>query len=164
MILRAAPAHPSNYSRRPAGARIGAILYHDTGGTAASAIAWFQDPRAQVSAHYVVARDGTVYSCVPEDAKAWHAGSSELFGIPDLNAWSLGIELEDRDDREPYPAAQLEALLELATDISRRYLIPLNHHVGHEHVARPRGRKADPGVDFPWFAFLNAVGRRLATS
>jgi N-acetylmuramoyl-L-alanine amidase len=157
------PASPKNYSARPRGAVIGCVVYHDTGGSAESALQWFQNPVAGVSAHYVVARDGRVYACVAEDQKAWHAGSSLLFGIPDLNAWSIGIELEDRlDVGDGYPEAQIEALLHLAVAISKRYRIPLNHHVGHEHIAVPRGRKVDPGADFPWYAYLNALGRRLS--
>ena len=157
-----APAHPKNYSARPAGARIGAVVYHDTGGSVESALQWFANPVAGVSAHYVIARDGRVYGCVDEGMKAWHAGSSVLFGIPDLNAWSIGIELEDtRDAGDPYPVAQTEALLELATEISLRYRIPLNHHVGHAHIAVPRGRKVDPGADFDWYTYLNTLGGRL---
>jgi N-acetylmuramoyl-L-alanine amidase len=159
----AAPAHPANYSERPAGARPSAVVYHDTGGSAASAIEWFQNPHAQVSAHYIVAADGKVYSCVPETKKAWHAGSSILWNVPDLNAWSIGIELEDTDDGAPYPKAQLEALLEVAVDVTVRYRIPLHAHVGHQHICVPRGRKVDPSGDFDWFTFLNALGHRVYT-
>ncbi|WP_442944747.1 N-acetylmuramoyl-L-alanine amidase [Nostoc sp.] len=39
-----------------------------------AAIARFQDPEEQVSAHYIVARDGTCIQMVLEDHTAWHAG------------------------------------------------------------------------------------------
>ena len=156
------PAHPKNYSNRPAGVQPGAVIYHDTGGSCESALQWFANPKSGVSAHYVIARDGRVYTCVAEDKKAWHAGSSILFGIPDLNAWSIGIELEDKlNIDDPYPIEQIESLLELATEISGRYRIPINRHVGHDMIAVPRGRKVDPGADFDWYFVLNAIGHRL---
>ena len=157
----AAPAHPKNFSARPASAKIGAVIYHDTGGTAASAVAWFQNPASGVSAHYIVAADGKIYNPVPEDKKAWHAGASILWNEPDLNAWSIGIELEDTDDRAPYPAVQIASLLDLAAEISARRRIPLHAHVGHQHIAVPKGRKVDPAGDFDWYWYLNALGHRL---
>ena len=162
MDIVVAPAHQKNFNTRPPGARVSALVYHDTGGTAASAVAWFQDPTSGVSAHYVVAADGRVYSCVAEDRRAWHAGGSALHGVADLNSWSVGVELEDRDDRADYPKPQMDALLALAADLCARYRVPLNRVVGHEHVALPRGRKVDPGPDFPWYWHLCELGRRLA--
>lgn len=161
MRIIEAPAHPQNFSDRPTGMTPRAVVYHDTAGPAGSAIAWFQDPRSRVSAHYIVAIDGTIYRCVPEDKMAWHAGTSILWNEPALNAWSLGIELEDTDDRAPYPTAQLRGLLDLAVDISARYRIPLHLHVGHQHICVPKGRKQDPGGDFDWFSYLNMLGHRL---
>lgn len=156
------PAHTSNYGARKSGATIIGIVYHDTGGTAKSALNWFANPRAQVSAHYVVARDGTIYRCVGEDKAAWHAGASSWFGYDNLNDWTIGIEIEDSNDTDPYPDAQIASLLELAEDLSIRYRIPLNHHVGHQHVAIPRGRKVDPGPDYPWYDYLVTLGARIA--
>jgi N-acetylmuramoyl-L-alanine amidase len=161
MTIQEAPAHPANFSARPRGSQIEALVYHDTQGTVASALAWFRDPAAQVSAHYVVAKDGMVSRCVPEDMKAWHAGRSILFGRENVNDFSIGIELEDREDVGPYPEPQLAALVDLAANLAGRYRIPLNHIVGHEHICVPRGRKQDPGVDFDWYHHLVAVGGRL---
>ncbi len=157
-----APASPSNFSTRPPSVTPSAVVYHDTIGTAESAIAWFQNPAAGVSAHYIVARDGRIFRCVEEAFKAWHAGSSVFHGVADVNGFSVGIELEDwKDIGDPYPAAQLASLIDLAAEISTRWRIPLNHHVGHCHIATPRGRKTDPGPDFPWYDYLNALGARL---
>lgn len=140
------------------------IIYHDTAGSAVSAISWFQNPAAQVSSHYIVGRDGAIYRVVPEDKAAWHAGRSTAFGWENLNDWSIGIEIEDISDQDPYPDAQMEAILDLAEDISLRYAIPLNHHLGHSHIAVPRGRKVDPGRDYPWFDYLNVLGARLSVA
>lgn len=147
---------------RPRRAPISAVVLHDTRGkTAESALRWFEDPASKVSAHFVIDRDGTTYRCVADEHVAWHAGTSELWGDPDVNEYSVGIELVDQDDADPYPDAQLGALIELAVDLCWRYRIPLNRVVGHQHVARPRGRKTDPGRDFPFWEVLVAVGAQL---
>lgn len=70
------------------------VVIHDTAGTtAAGAISWFQNPRSKVSAHFVVDRDGTVTQMVECDVKAWHAGRSSYRGTPNVNDFSIGIEI-----------------------------------------------------------------------
>ena len=154
------PAHRGNWSLRPSKSVIDCLVLHDTGGrTAEGALRWFASPEAKVSVHYVVDTDGTVYGVVPEeDGRAWHAGASSLWGKSDLNSRSIGIEIVDPDDAQPYPPAQMRALIELTADIAARRGIWLNRIVGHEHVGEPPGRKVDPGRDFPWERFLLAVG------
>jgi len=155
-----APLSP-NHSARPPGARITAIVLHDTsGGSAAGTLAWFCDPASTASAHYLIDRDGTTYRCVPDERKAWHAGESALWGQANVNAFSLGIELVD-NDAAPYPEAQMRATVALCAALCRQYDIPLNRIVGHEHVALPPGRKADPGPDFDWCVFLLAVAKAM---
>lgn len=141
---------------------ISAIVLHDTGArTAASTLSWFDRPESGVSSHYLVDRDGTTYLCVPEAEKAWHAGLSALWGLDDVNAFSVGIELVDADNQEPYPDEQINALIALTADIASRHGVWLNRIVGHEHVCVPPGRKVDPGVDFDWHNFLLAVAARI---
>ena len=104
----------------------------------------------RVSAHYVLAEDGTVYWLVPEDRVAWHAGKSHWRGRDALNGTSIGIEIVNlHGDRHDYPARQVEALVGLCHDILRRHpaIVPRNV-VGHSDVA-PK-RKIDPGLRFPW--------------
>ena len=61
------------------------------------------DPQAKVSAHYLIAEDGTVTRLVPEDKRAWHAGVSYWRGHKDINSVSIGIEL-DHPGHAPRPA------------------------------------------------------------
>src|ERR1700712_5168927 len=92
-----------------------------------------------VSVHYVVPAaprvengEPVVYQLVPESERAWHAGVSEWQGATELNAASIGIEnvnvgpVDTPQGRtwQPYPPAQVDALVKLAKDIVTRYKIP----------------------------------------
>lgn len=157
--ISAIPFHVPHFGKRRQG-RIDAIVIHDTGAkTAESTLAWFNHSDSKVSAHYLVDRNGTIYECVEEEDEAWHAGISSLHGEEDVNDFSIGIELVDSNDADKYSDAQIQSLLNLVTDICARRAIPMNRIVGHCHVAR--GRKVDPGPDFPWFEFLSSVGSNL---
>lgn len=150
-----------NNNLRPGGSKITTIVIHDTGcHDGKAAIAWLLNPSSNVSAHYVVDRDGSIFRLVDEVRRAWHAGESVLFGVQNVNNYSIGIEVVN-DGQEPFPDLQLVSLCDLVVDISTRYKIPLNRVVGHQHIAMPAGRKVDPGPAFPWFDFLNRVGRAL---
>jgi N-acetylmuramoyl-L-alanine amidase len=123
------------------------ILHHTSDDTAGQALATLTDPARMVSAHYLVARDGTVYQLVDERRRAWHAGISRWGADEDINSSSIGIEL-DNNGREPYAPAQIDALLALLADIRSRHDIPRENFLGHGDVAP--GRKVDPGALFPW--------------
>ena len=111
----------------------------------------------RVSAHYVLAEDGTAYRLVPEGRVAWHAGRSHWRGRDALNGTSIGIEIVNlHGDRHDYPDTQIAALIALCRDIIGRHpaIVPRNV-VGHSDIA-PK-RKIDPGLRFPW-ATLAAGG------
>ncbi len=160
-------------ARTPPGVAIDAIVIHDTATLdVASVLSTFDNPAEQRSSHYLLDRDGTTYRLVDPARKAWHAGTSSLWGHDDVNEFSLGIELIDVDRPAPgafsigpgdtYTDAQLTALLALTVHLVVTYpAITLNRIVGHEHIAVPRGRKVDPGPDFPWREYLDAVGWQL---
>jgi len=161
---RGATRVPSpNFSARPAGARVDTVVLHsislppgEYGGDGIerlftntldwSAHPYFETIRGlEVSAHFVVRRDGSVLQFVSVDDRAWHAGRSAWDGREAANDWSIGVELEglEGDAFEPAQYAALEALLP-AIDRVRA----VRHVVGHEHVAP--GRKIDPGPGFDW--------------
>lgn len=71
------------------------IVIHYTGGPAKAAINAFKNPRVKVSAHIVIARDGTITQMVPFNRIAWHAGKSEYKGRIGFNKYSIGIEIEN---------------------------------------------------------------------
>lgn len=109
------------------------------------------DPAAEVSAHYLITRGGTVWCLVPEAARAWHAGISGWRGESALNARSIGIELVNRGHEfgyQPFPEAQIGATIRLCTEICARWPIDPRRVVGHSDIAPDR--KRDPGEKFPW--------------
>ncbi len=125
------------------------VLHYTTNETADAAIRTLTNPEREVSAHYLVSREGRIIQLVDEAHRAWHAGAAYWAGNRDVNSASIGIEL-DNTGREPFPDEQIEALLALLADLRTRYGIPPENVVGHSDVAI--GRKVDPGPDFPWQA------------
>lgn len=131
---------------------ISMIVLHYTGmQDAESAIARLRDPEARVSAHYVVAEDGTVLRLVAEEKRAWHAGASHWRDIDDVNSASIGIEIVNPGHEfgyRPFPEEQIASVIRLVSDIKDRFNITRGNIVGHSDVAP--GRKRDPGELFPW--------------
>ena len=152
-----------NAGPRPAGVAIDLVLIHSIslppgqcGGDAIERLftnrldwdahPYFQQIRGlEVSAHFLIRRDGELLQFVSCDARAWHAGPSVWQGRADCNDYSIGIELEGLEGRR-FDAPQYAALAGLLAAIRQRY--PIGSVVGHEHVAP--GRKNDPGAGFDW--------------
>jgi N-acetylmuramoyl-L-alanine amidase len=127
------------------------VLHYTEMKSAEAAIARLRDPAAQVSAHYLISEAGEVTALVPEDKRAWHAGSSFWRGHRDVNSASIGIELDHPGHAHgyrPFAEAQIDALLPLLHRITRTYDVPRANVVGHSDVAP--ARKIDPGELFPW--------------
>jgi len=141
-------AHDTKTSPNFGPRRVNLVVIHYTGSsTAEHALQTLSDPKAEVSAHYLITRDGRIVQLVDERERAWHAGVSRWGGVDDVNSASIGIEL-DNNGSEAFPEPQIVSLAELLRDIvDRHHLLP-RAFVGHSDVA-PR-RKQDPGVLFPW--------------
>lgn len=123
------------------------VLHYTAMATARAACDRLCDPAAEVSAHYLISETGTVWSLVPEDRRAWHAGAGEWGGAGDVNSRSIGIELANRGDH-PFPAAQMAALERLLSGVMARWDIPAQGVIAHSDMAP--GRKIDPGPRFDW--------------
>ena len=109
------------------------------------------DPKAKVSSHYMIDEDGTIFALVPEEKRAWHAGISYWKGRTNLNAHSIGIELQNfghSNGYKPFPQVQMMALIDLIHDIRTRWNIPDHYILGHSDIAP--SRKIDPGHLFDW--------------
>ena len=70
------------------------VMHYTASANASGAISWFEDPQSKVSAHIVIAKDGTITQCVPFNRKANHAGKSTWKNVVGLNSHSIGIELD----------------------------------------------------------------------
>lgn len=128
------------------------VVLHYTGmPSAGEALARMCDAAAKVSAHYMIDEDGTVTRMVAENKRAWHAGRSFWRGITDVNSASVGIELVNPGHEwgyRPFPEAQMEALIPLLADITKRHAVAPGDVVGHSDIAPTR--KDDPGELFEW--------------
>ncbi|PPE67930.1 1,6-anhydro-N-acetylmuramyl-L-alanine amidase AmpD [Caldimonas caldifontis] len=107
----------------------------------------------EVSAHFVVQRDGGLLQFVSCERRAWHAGRSSFQGRDNCNDFSIGIELEGLEG-EAFAPIQYRTLVTLLRDL--RAIYPVAHVTGHEHVAP--GRKSDPGPAFDWAGLQAALG------
>lgn len=109
----------------------------------------------KVSAHFLIARDGSLTQFVSCLRRAWHAGDSTWRGRNRCNDFSVGAELEGADDI-PYADAQYEALAALARGLAQWREVEFIPVVGHADIAP--GRKTDPGPAFDWRRLFAALG------
>lgn len=138
----------SCFGDRASGARIELIVIHYTAmENAEAALERLCGSEFEVSAHYLVGRDGTVFRMVPEDKRAWHAGAGSWAGRGDVNSRSIGIEL-DNDGVSQFAEPLMEKLEILLAEILDRHALPPWAVIGHSDMAP--GRKRDPGRHFNW--------------
>lgn len=123
------------------------IIHHTAQNSCEQTLQTFTLPRTQVSAHYVICKDGTVYHMLNDLLRAHHAGVSKWGNTTDLNSSSIGIEL-DNNGFEPFPEAQMQSLLTLLERLKKAYNIPAPNFIGHGDIAPTR--KNDPNWRFNW--------------
>jgi hypothetical protein len=140
------------------------VLHYTSGGSAKSTRAYFDNTTIEasrkelarggavnVSSHFLVDRDGTIYRLQPETRFARHCIG--------LNHIAIGIENVGDEATYPLTDAQVEADAALVRDLARRF--PITHLLGHHEVMkfrdnpyfveRERGyrnEKGDPGERF----------------
>ena len=107
----------------------------------------------RVSAHYLVGRKGDLYQLVSDEHRAWHAGGGRWGTITDVNASSIGIEL-DNNGVDPFSPAQIASLIRLLDDLCTRLDIPRTQIIAHADMAPTR--KRDPSRLFPWKQLADA--------
>ena len=107
----------------------------------------FTKAATQVSAHYVICKDGTLHHMLNDYLRAWHAGSGKWGNNNDVNSSSIGIEI-DNNGLDSFSLAQLNTLYGVLAFIKKAYNIPTSNFIGHSDIAP--SRKTDPGVLFPW--------------
>ena len=121
---------------------------------------------SRVSSHFLILDedDNKIYSLVPLEQRAWHAGASAFRGRTNINDTSVGIEIvsdgiakEYRSDPNPYhpydhyvdyKPIQIEKAAQIIKYVAEKYNIPARNIVAHSDIAP--SRKKDPGAKFPW--------------
>lgn len=123
------------------------ILHYTAQNSCEQTLTTFTTVKTQVSAHYVICKDGTIHHMLNDYLRAWQAGVSKWGNATDINSLSIGIEI-DNNGFEPFTDPQINSLLGLLDRLKRTYNIPTANFIGHEDIAP--GRKIDPGKYFPW--------------
>ena len=153
----------STYISRGKEERIKFIILHYT---ALDNVGSIRELTGGVSAHFLVLdeEDNKIYSLVPLEQRAWHAGVSAFRGRTNINDTSVGIEIvndgiakEYRSDPNPYhpydhyvdyKPIQIEKVAQIIKYVAEKYNIPARNIVAHSDIAP--SRKKDPGAKFPW--------------
>lgn len=123
------------------------IIHHTAQNSCGQTLKTFTLPRTQVSAHYVICKDGTVHHMLNDYLRAHHAGVSKWGNSTDINSNSIGIEL-DNNGFESFDERQLNSLNLLLERLKKSFNIPAANFIGHADIAPTR--KNDPNWRFPW--------------
>ena len=123
------------------------IIHHTAQNSCEQTLKTFTLKKTQVSAHYVICKDGTLHHMLNDYLRAWHAGAGKWGGQSDINSSSIGIEI-DNDGTAIFTEAQINCLLGLLANLKKTYNIPTANFIGHADIAPTR--KVDPNVNFPW--------------
>lgn len=140
-----------NCNVRAPGSCIDTVIIHYTDLDLNDSLKHLADPRTEAGTHLIIGRDGRLLQLVPLAKRAWHAGRSCLFGRPDVNSSSIGIDLVFQPEvHDDYTDVQYEILNKVLQLLMGLYPISPYRITGHEQVALPPGRKLDPGPRFDW--------------
>ena len=123
------------------------IIHHTAQNSCEQTLKTFTTKTSQVSAHYVICKDGTIHHMLNDYMRAWHAGAGKWGNDADINSSSIGIEL-DNNGYEAFTPEQINSLLKVLAALKKQYNIPQPNFIGHADIAPTR--KTDPNVQFPW--------------
>jgi N-acetylmuramoyl-L-alanine amidase len=123
------------------------IIHHTAQNSCEQTLKTFTTTKTQVSAHYVICKDGTIHHMLNDYLRAWHGGIAKWGNNTDINSSSIGIEI-DNNGFEVFTDQQINSLLSLLSSLKKAYSIPVGNFIGHSDIA-PK-RKVDPNVYFPW--------------
>ncbi|MGB9619833.1 MAG: N-acetylmuramoyl-L-alanine amidase, partial [Armatimonadota bacterium] len=132
------------------------VVIHTIEGTAAGARSWFKNCNSSVSAHYVIAENGTIWQMVREGQVAWHVSC--------YNSRSIGLEHEGYASSPSHPQTLYDASALLTRDICNDWGIPKEKRtvgpgiLGHIDVTRCCcGTHTDPGNGWDWNYYIQQV-------
>jgi N-acetylmuramoyl-L-alanine amidase len=149
------------------------VLHHTGGGSLRATWRYFDRPRLEaarrslraggevnVSAHFLIDRDGTIYRLMPETRMARHCIG--------LNHVAIGIENVGDGARYPLTDAQARASAALIRHLASRFRLThlIGHHESNAMRAHPYWRELDPSYrnrkSDPGGAFLRRVRALVA--
>lgn len=147
-------ASTSNYQVASRGVgNIDHIVIHDTEGSFSGSVSWFQDPTAQVSAHYIVrSSDGHIDQMVAEKNVAWHDAC--------FNTNTIGIEHEgyEASPQQWFTEAMYEKSAALTAYLADKYGIAKEHGPILGHGEAPDcSTHTDPGAGWNWDHYIELV-------
>jgi N-acetyl-anhydromuramyl-L-alanine amidase AmpD/V8-like Glu-specific endopeptidase len=150
------PAAPGNYTAMSSPRTIERVVIHITDGGANinGTIAWFKNPAAKVSAHYVIGQDGEVVQMVRHNDKAWHASSA--------NGNSIGIEHVANTRGLKPTGAQLCASAALVTWLCDQFgITPDRAHIqGHSEADPKTTHTGCPNAVWDWTQYMQMIDTR----
>lgn len=123
------------------------IIHHTAQNSCDQTLKTFTMTKTQVSAHYVICKDGIVHHMLNDYLRAWHGGVAKWGNNTDINSSSIGIEI-DNNGFDEFSEPQINSLLLLLGNLKKAYAIPAANFIGHADIAPTR--KNDPNVHFPW--------------
>jgi N-acetylmuramoyl-L-alanine amidase len=126
------------------------IIHHTAQNSCEQTLQTFTLKKTEVSAHYVICKDGKIYHMLNDYLRAWHGGVAKWGNVTDINSCSIGIEL-DNNGFEAFTQEQLNSLETLLAKLKKVYAIPAANFIGHADIAPTR--KNDPNKNFPWQQF-----------
>ena len=137
------------------------IIFHYTGiKKESAAIKKLTNIQSEVSSHYLIKKNGEIFTLVPDLYIAWHAGKSSWKNYVSLNKNSIGIEISNPGHEFKYKkfsTKQIISLLKLSKFLIKKYKVDPKSILGHSDIAP--SRKKDPGEKFPWkYLSKNKVG------
>ena len=71
------------------------IIHHTAQNSCEQTLKTFTTTKSQVSAHYVICKNGTVHHMLNDYLRAWQAGVSKWGNNTDINSCSIGIEIDN---------------------------------------------------------------------
>lgn len=143
-----------------------AVIIHATAGSSsAGAISVMKRTDSPASFHWLVPDEDEsqhgelVWAFVPEALAAWHVRNAVSHpdvndGENRVNHWSLGIEVVNRQQNDPFSSWQVEMTARIVRYCWAKYP-NLRHVVSHAKL--DPSRRTDPGTEFDWQRFKRLV-------
>jgi N-acetyl-anhydromuramyl-L-alanine amidase AmpD len=146
------------YGVRAGGIKPTSIIIHSTNGNKGStfeAEANYLKNSHEVSAHYLVGKEGQIAQILPPDLMAWHAGQAKT---EFQNLYSIGVE-NHHAVGDAWTVVQFQALTWLTRQLMAQFTISIPMIETHRYAALPPGRKSDPDdwSDKSFYAWRGAL-------